>query len=294
MTVQPTIAFHNGDWVDRNSLSISIHDLGFRQGVTAVERLRTYGERPFQLPNHLKRWSTTLTTLHLANRIGDVDWCGVTDELLDRNRVFVSKEADVGITWLATPGDMAPSSMDTDAATMIGYVQRLPHRKTQQFLENGQPIVVTDVQQPPSESWSRQIKVRSRLHYYLADEKAKRVHEHASGILVDEDGSVTESSISNIAVIKNGKIESPPSDQVLPGVTQQFVEAIARDMGTPWTKRRLTAESLHEADAVLLMGTDHGLWWASQIDGGDRRRRNVGYEKLREQFDIRVRSTIGG
>ena len=36
-------AYMNGEWADAQSLSVSIYDSGFMQGLTVVEQLRTFG-----------------------------------------------------------------------------------------------------------------------------------------------------------------------------------------------------------------------------------------------------------
>ena len=56
----------NGRWGLHSSLHVALDDFGFTQGVTAVERLRTYDGRPFELPRHLARFATTTAGLQIA------------------------------------------------------------------------------------------------------------------------------------------------------------------------------------------------------------------------------------
>ncbi len=68
----PTIGFLNDRWIDTGEMSISIFDLGFRQAVTAVERLRTYNGKVFQVDAHLDRWceSTSQLAIHALPSCG--------------------------------------------------------------------------------------------------------------------------------------------------------------------------------------------------------------------------------
>ena len=77
---------------------------------------------------------------------------------------------------------------------------------------------------------------------------------------VDNDGTITETSISNIAIVKAEKISSPPRDRVLRGITQAFVEQMAREIQIDWSNfsDHHNRPDLMTADEVLLMGTDGG------------------------------------
>jgi len=109
-------------------------------------------------------------------------------------------------------------------------------------------------------------------------------------VLVDNDGTITETSISNIAIVKAEKILSPPRDRVLSGITQAFVEQMAREIQIDWSTSPITTIDLFEADEVLLMGTDGGLWFASSVNEnaigqGDAR---PTYRALQQQFQSKL------
>ncbi|MEM1224377.1 MAG: aminotransferase class IV [Planctomycetota bacterium] len=251
------------EWIPYRQLFLSVDDIGFRQGVTAVERLRTYGGRPFEVDAHLERLRSTIDHLRIDGLPDSASFAAVLDELLERNQPLIQASRDVGITIWATPGPA--TGRRTPQPTWSMHLNRLDLERIQRSWEHGQTIVVTDVQQPSSASWSRQAKVRCRLHYYLADQQARDVANDSTGALIDHDGSVTETSIANIAVVINGTIRSPPAEQVLTGITQQVIERLAAEVGVPWVRRRLTFEEMKIADEVILMGTDIGLWCGNRI-----------------------------
>jgi branched-chain amino acid aminotransferase len=207
-------------------------------------------------------------------------WSAMIAELLAKNAAMLEREGDVGVTLLVTPGRVVPgrgkpvSSHDnTDNGkpshcdpTVIMHVNRIDHDAINRRQTQGQPIVVTDVVQPPNESWPRHWKVRCRLHYYLADVTAKELHPNATGILRNSDKTVTESSIANIAIVESGEIFSPPRSQVLGGITQSYIEQLATEASLRWTFEPLTAERVSQADEILLMGTDGGVWWGWTLE----------------------------
>ena len=152
--------------------------------------------------------------------------------------------------------------------------------------------MITDVQQPSSQCWPRTIKARSRLHYYLADQAAQQKDPSASGVLIDDDGTITETSISNVAIVKAQKILSPPRERVLRGITQLYVEQLAKELQIDWSTCPISTDDLLNAEEVLLMGTDGGLWFANRVNetsiGNGPPPRT--YESLQRQFRSRLGS----
>ncbi|MCG8653558.1 MAG: aminotransferase class IV [Pirellulales bacterium] len=262
-----------------------VDDLGFRQAATAVERLRTYRGEVFQLDAHLDRWQHTVDEIGIDGLPLRQALKVLVGELIGRNEPFSETVGDFGITMLATPG-----GSQSPSPTFVMHLNTIDHAAVLRRRQNGQPLVVTGVAQPSSKSWPRSIKVRSRLHYFLADKIARQHDADAMGVLVDEDGCVTETSVANLAVVEGGKIFTPPDDRVLGGITQRVIEQLARQASLDWQRDTINSERLAAADEVLLMGTDGGLWFASQVDGqsvGDGQPGTT-YTRLLAEFDQQI------
>lgn len=271
-----------GRWTPHTELCLPINDLGFRQGATAVERLRTYRGNVFQLDAHLNRWANTVDVIGIEGLPLPAAIKVLVRELIGRNETFVKTVGDFGITMIATPG---PGRGEPPTFAM--HLQPIDHHVNQIRRDNGQPIVVTAVAPPGSESWPRSIKVRCRLHYYLADQIARLQGEDAIGLLVDPDGIVTETSIANVAIVEKGNVVAAPRNRVLGGITQAAVHGIAKKNSVPWSESPIDVARLKAADEILLMGTDGGLWFAGQVDGrlvGDGKPGKV-YRHLLTSFD---------
>lgn len=182
----------------------------------------------------------------------------------------------------ATPGESG-----VGAATFGLHLNRLDHARIRHRRLQGQPLVVTDVIQPDPGCWPRTIKTRSRIHYYRADSVAKQHHEDAMGVLVDDDGSITETSIANLAIVHSDRILSPPADRVLGGITQSVIESLAPEIGITWSKQPISSTLLSQADEILMMGTDGGIWFANAVDDhsiGNGKPGEV-YLRLCQRFD---------
>ncbi|GAG02517.1 unnamed protein product, partial [marine sediment metagenome] len=208
-------------------------------------------------------------------------------ELVARNDRLIQQQTDVGATIFATPGSTNPQSDRPASPTLILHLNPLDHQQIRHRREHGQPLIVTGIQQPSEYCWPRSIKVRSRIHYYLADIEANKHADDAIGVLVDDDDGITETSIANLAIVESGKILSPPPDSVLGGITQRVVESLAAELQIDWTKQRISRDQLRLADEILLLGTDGGIWFANSVNGDPIAGGNPGQvcRALRNRFD---------
>lgn len=253
-------------WLPYERVCLPVDDLGFRQSVTAVERLRTYNARPFQLDEHLRRFDNTLRLIAIEGVLPASELAEKVGELLDRNHDLIEKLGDVGITIWATPGNRSGGR-----PTLALHLNKLDHLAVARRRKDGQTVVLTDVVQPGPQSWSRQAKVRCRLHYHLADGQAREIASlrgmtsDATGVLLDSDGTWTESSVANVGLVVGREIHWPPAARVLPGITQAYVRKLAGSMGIVSREAGITTSDIRNADALLLMGTDTGLWFASEV-----------------------------
>ncbi len=279
---QTSLGFLNGRWVSLHEISISAADLGFRQSVTAVERMRTYNGKIFQLEAHLERWLHTVATLGIAALPSVQTIRAQLNELIDRNQTVLDQWQETGVTMFATPGVVGD-----EQPTFAMHLNQIDLELCDQKRAVGQPLVITKVQQQPPQSWPRGIKVRCRLHYYLADQFAATCFPGALGVLIDQDGTITETSVANVAIVESGQVVSPPAERILGGVTQSVIEQIARKQQISWSKEIISAQRLEHANEVLLMGTDAGIWFANRVSNRLINEGKPGsvFQKLVHSFD---------
>lgn len=287
----PTIAWLNGEFIPADALHVSVDDVGFRQGVVAVERMRTYDGKVAALGPHLVRWRRTAEQLCLRVAVDLREISDRVEQLLRYNRDWLAATKDCGLVMVATPGPVAGGALRS-RPTEILHLIAIDHDKVIKHRSSGQPLFITDVEQPSGKCWPRDIKVRCRLHYYLADHQAREHHPDAVGLLIDHDGTVTEASVANVAIVRDRRVIAPPDDQVLPGITQQTVRKACEEQGVVWQVERLWPAEIREAEEVWLMGTDGGLWFANRVDGAAKNGELPGpvYARVLPAFDRYVRA----
>ncbi len=90
------------------------------------------------------------------------------------------------------------------------------------------------------------------------------------GILLNEDGSVSEAAGMNLFIVRAGTLITPPVyDNVLEGITRSIVFDIAHDLNIPYEQRTVNRSELYAADEAFLSGTGAEI---SGIGSVDRRK----------------------
>jgi len=92
--------------------------------------------------------------------------------------------------------------------------------------------------------------------------------EGAIEAVLIREGHVTEASTSNVFLVKDGIIVTPPKDHlVLPGITYDLVLELARSRGLRAEVRPVKAEELAAADEVWLSSSTKEVLPVTLLDG---------------------------
>jgi branched-subunit amino acid aminotransferase/4-amino-4-deoxychorismate lyase len=254
------VAYLNGRWVNDATLAIPIADLGFTMGVTVTERLRTFAGKVFRQAEHVARMSRSLAIIGLtgaiANEIDDA-----ISEFVNRNAALREPDDDWSIVAFATPGAGR-------APTVCVHGVPLPFRLWAAQYDTGVPVWVSDVRQVPANCWPAELKCRSRMHYYLADQHARTRDPQARAILLDQEGHVGEASTANLVIYRPGEgLATPMYSKVLPGVTISVVEELAHCLGISFHQRDIAVDELKAADEVWLTSTSVCVLPVTTCDG---------------------------
>jgi D-alanine transaminase len=80
-------------------------------------------------------------------------------------------------------------------------------------------------------------------------------------------GWVTEGASANVFVVKDGRIATPPKQNILPGVTRRIALELANEAGYEVKQRRVSAKELLVADEVFLTSTVGEIMPVVNVDG---------------------------
>ena len=264
------IAYLNGQQIPASQIAIGATDAGFIQGVTVAEQLRTFGGKSFRLEMHLARLRRSLEIVGVDPGLSDADFTRIAGEIASHNHGLLDPADDLGLTIFVTPGIYsAYAASATGRGPTVGiHTYPLPFVNWAEKYRTGESMVVTDVMQVPTRCWPPELKCRSRMHYYLADKRAREIEPGARALLLDEGDAVTEASTANVLVYRRGEgLISPPKEHILPGVTVAVIEELARQLDIPFLHREMYVTDVAAADEVLLCSTSPCIWSVVRLNG---------------------------
>ena len=260
------IAYLQGTLVAASDLSVSVRDQGFVLGVTVSERLRTFGGKLFRLVEHLRRLKQSLEIIGLGEAVALPDLAIITEQLVTHNLRLLDPADDLGVCMCVTPGDGGLDDEGNPSSTVCVYTYPLPFRTCVDEYTHGSQVVVSGVQQVPTNCWPAELKCRSRMHYYLADREAARQIPGARAILLDDEGHVSEASTANVLLYREGEgLISPCLHKILPGISLATVQELAAEQKIDFVNRDVQPNELQTADEVLLCSTSPGVWSVTHV-----------------------------
>jgi len=264
------VTYLNGKWIPLSQAAVSVFDGGFMQGVTVAEQLRTFGGKLFRLEMHLARLARSLEIVGVDPGMRLSELGQIAERLVEQNRKLLDPGDDQGATIFVTPGMYAAYAAVArqSGPTVCVHTQPLAFGQWAEKYRTGESLVVTDVRQVPETCWPAELKCRSRMHYYLADRKARDMEPGARALVLDERGFVTEASTANVlAYLRDEGLVSPPKESILPGVTVAVVEELAGRLRIPFLHRELTVEDVSRANEVLLCSTSPCVLSVTRLNG---------------------------
>jgi len=269
MTREPQ-ALLNGRFLPATEMLVPIYDAGFILGATVSEQLRTFGGRLYRLDEHLARLRRGLeiTSLDLGCTVEQLaTWA---EELTAANHRLLDPGDDLGMSIFVTPGPyptMAPHGAVCEP-TIGMSTYPLPFQLWSGRYETGDALAVSRVRQVGPESWPRELKCRSRMHYYLAERDVRARAPGTRPLLLDERGDVNETPTANlIGVEAGGGLVTPPHEAVLPGISQRAAIDLARTAGLAHREARLTPAAAGALPELWLSSTPYCLLPAVRLDG---------------------------
>lgn len=264
------VAYLNGQYLPLSEAAVGVFDVGFIQGVTIAEQLRTFGGKMFRLDAHLQRLARSLAIVGIDLPHPVAELGRLAEDLVGRNHPKLHAGDDLGVTMFVTPGTSTSYSVAAPHAgpTVCVHTQPLAFGQWADKYRTGDSLAVTDVVQVPMGCWPRELKCRSRMHYYLADQQARHIATGARALLLDEDGLVTEASTANIVIYTaTGGLISPPKEQILPGVSVATLQELSSQLGIPFIHRAITVADVAAANEVLLCSTSPCVWSVTHLNG---------------------------
>lgn len=269
----PPVVHLNGRLLPAAQARLAISDAGLVQGATVTEMMRTFHRRPWRLEDHLERLFQSLEYVHIDCGLSRERMAAIAEEIVAHNGALLDEGEELGIIHFVTAGEyatyagMAGGQKTHAGPTVCVHTFPLPFERWADKMEKGAHLIVPTVRQVPAECWSPQIKCRSRMHYFLADQEVRHQDPEAAALLLDLAGNVTETSTANFLIVRDGAIVSPRRDRILPGISLAMLIELAGKQGIPFEERDFSIDAALTADEALTTSTPYCLMPVTRING---------------------------
>lgn len=248
----------NSEIVDRSEVKIDPEDRGYQFGDGIYEVIRAYNGHFFCLDEHIDRFYSSAGKIEMAVPYSRNEMKSLVNRLLEETNI------DTGNLYLQmTRGISSPRNHiypDAGVHPMLTGTMTAVERDAVKQVKGIDTIVTEDIR------WLKcDIKMISLLGNIMAKNEAHK--KNAEEAILHRDGTVTECSASNIAIVKNGEvITHPDGTLILPGVTKLVWKKCAEKLNISVVDRPFSLEEMYEAEEVFCSSTTIEVMPVRRID----------------------------
>jgi D-alanine transaminase len=238
------VVYLNGEYLLQSQARVSVLDRGFLFGDGVYEVIPVFGGTPLRLNEHLERLQRSMNRVGLQNPLTFPEWSDVFQTLLERNpggdrSIYLQVTRGVSpVRDLSIAENIVPTVF-----VMVNDIKPVDYDTLERGIE---AITVDDFR------WKAcDIKSVSLIANVMVRLRANR--SNVVDAIMVRDGLVTEGTASNIFLVHNNVIATPPkSECLLPGITRDLVIELARANGFIVEERDIKEGELQSADEIWL------------------------------------------
>lgn len=268
----------NGKFEDEESAGVSVRDTGLLHAAGVFTTMRSYGGQVFRLRQHLDRLRRSCQALAIPLQYDDRQLEGVIADLHEQNgligarlrltvtrgRAGQERTADAGLT---------PTVL-LSAADLTPYPEEFYRRGMTAAVEDQQKLNPYDIQAG-----------HKTLNYFSRLAALRTANQRGAGeaLWFDVHNHLQSGSISNVFVVKSGKVTTPPTQDelatpdvakrtpyprsaVLPGITRAAVVELAKNDHLAVEPGPIDINALLAADEVFITNSIMGVMPVCRIE----------------------------
>lgn len=272
MASEPLV-YLRGRMMPATEARLSIYDFGIVLGATVTDLLRTFRQQAYRLEDHVRRFYESCKYARIRPPIPAEETARITQELIRHNATLAGPEAELAVVYFITPGEnfvYAGSAAGGGAEfqpTFCIHSFPLPFRLFRRFFETGLHLITPSTRHVPPECVDPKIKNRSRLHWWLAEQEAHLADPGAMPLLLDLQGNLTETSGSNLLLVKRGTVLSPAPRNILLGISRQVVIELCAKLRIPFAERDLQIHDAMTSDEAFVTTTPYCMAPVTRFNG---------------------------
>ena len=252
------MVFLNGKFMPIEEARVPVLDRGFIFGDGVYELVPVYSRVPFRIDEHLARLERSLASVRIRNPYSRAEWRDIILQLVAKQPF-----EDQGVYFQVTRGvAKRDHAFPKDAAPTVFIMSSPLVNPPRELVERG-GAAVTAV----DDRWLHcDIKSISLIGNCLLRQVSADVGAVETILLRDH--KLTEASASNVFVVRDGVILSPPkSNLILPGITYDVIAEIAQAAGLAFEFRDVSESEVRSADEIWVTSSSKEVLAIVTLDG---------------------------
>ncbi len=249
------IAYVNGKYLTTKNASLSINDRSIHFSDAIYEVVAVYEGKLVFWKEHIARLKKSLSMLDINNFHNTRNLIFKCEEIIELNNL------KFGLIYIQISRGIASRNHNWQKDIKPSLIISALHKDVFKVKKSISLISNKDIRWKLSN-----IKTTSLLGNVLLKQKALKSNSFEC-VMYDEKKMITEATTSNIWIIKNKNLFTPPlTKNILPGVTRKIVFQIASDLNIKATEKNISMYTLINSDGVFLTNSSSLLLLANKID----------------------------
>ncbi len=253
------IVYLDGEYLPVEEATISVMDRGFLFGDGVYEVIPVFGNKLLRLSEHLRRLQNSLNRISCLNPYSDDEWTAIFYSLLEKN---IGEDRAVYLQVSRGAYPKRDLSIDvTMPPTIFAMVLHVVPPDIEVVSAGISVITVEDFRWNACDIKSTSLVANVMLKQQAADASVE------DAILI-KNGIVTEGTASNVFIVKDGVLITPPTGrQLLPGITRDLVIEIAINSTILVKEREIREAELYDADEIWMTSSTREIAPVINLNG---------------------------
>lgn len=242
--------FLNNKIVPKKDALVSVFDRSYLYGEGVFETLRAYKGHVAFSDLHYERLKKNCKRLNIDLPVDKHSFEKAIIKTLSANNI---KNAYIRVTVSpvgASFGMEKPKKMSTNFSI---FCKEFTGRPKDLYRNGAKVILVKNI--PSDHPLMANLKSTNYLNKMMARDEVIRSRAD-EGIFCTPDGKILEGSSTNLFIVKNGQLITPPiTEGVLPGITRNIVLQLAESKGLNVSENPVNLNDLEKCEEVFLTGS---------------------------------------
>ncbi len=253
----------NGKFLSEEEAKVSVFDHGLLYGDGVFEGIRSYNGKIFKLDEHLKRLYNSAKSILLEMPLEFSELKEATIQTVRTNKL---KDSYIRIVVTRGVGDLGLDPNKCKIPTLFIIASKI-QLYPEVVYEKGIDVVAVATRRNANESINPAIKSLNYLNNILAKIEANNAGA-TEGIILNQDGFVSEGTGENIFIVKGDTLSTPPvSVGTLEGITRDVVMELGKNIGLKVKEDNITRYDIYTCEEMFLTGTAAEIVPVVKVDG---------------------------